>query len=339
MKIGELFFDLGFKSDTTKLKDFVRNVGDLNMSSVLAAFGLDRVYESIKHIMEVGDKTALSINNFSKVTGQSADEFQKWSKFATQMGMDAGVIASDVAGLQDSITRMSVTGEGSNAWNLIGVDPRGIPDMFTIIEKIRVKIKDLPVNQQRFYLENLGLSTELLKIIDTTDNEWESIVTQMTNASDQLQKMREWHKQINKLSGDWATVLTDLAAIFAPLLEFIVEAAEGFVKILHWLTPILEIVVKIGAAVLYIVALFNPLYRVATVIATILTGIGLISDRWGIAGTPNTQGNSTTNTRTNHNQFNFHIQGSDSQDMAKQFNEHLTRALSNAEYQTPLPNN
>ena len=60
MKIGELFVELLFKSDNMKLKEFVNTIGELDLKSVSSAFGLSKLYDITKKIMEVG-KEALSL--------------------------------------------------------------------------------------------------------------------------------------------------------------------------------------------------------------------------------------------------------------------------------------
>ena len=100
------------------------------MSSLLNAVGLDGLYEGIKKIMEVSDRTALSINNFADQTGQSAQEFQKWSKFAEQFGLDANIIGQSIETLEDNIMGLRMTGAGANAYNIIGIDPREFRSYF-----------------------------------------------------------------------------------------------------------------------------------------------------------------------------------------------------------------
>ncbi len=59
MTIGELVFELGFKADTVKINDFIGMVGKLNLSSVLASFGVKELYDGLNKIMGIADETAI----------------------------------------------------------------------------------------------------------------------------------------------------------------------------------------------------------------------------------------------------------------------------------------
>ena len=52
MKIGELFMELGFKADTMKLNEFVKSIGELNMSSVMAGAEVAALADMTKKLLE-----------------------------------------------------------------------------------------------------------------------------------------------------------------------------------------------------------------------------------------------------------------------------------------------
>lgn len=64
MKLGELFFELGFKSDHMKLKDFGKAVSELNMSSILSAGSFGAMIHGAKELISMADEMAHGVNKF-----------------------------------------------------------------------------------------------------------------------------------------------------------------------------------------------------------------------------------------------------------------------------------
>ena len=123
MKVDSLEVQLGFKLEDTKLKDFIKSLGELDMKSVASAFGLEKMYEMVQKIMEAAGKTALSLRQFSDETGMSTKELQQWSAFAATMGVSAEEVTGSAKHLQDAVTKLRLTGEGSAGWAILGIDP------------------------------------------------------------------------------------------------------------------------------------------------------------------------------------------------------------------------
>lgn len=227
MKIGELLFELGFKADTMKLKDFGRAVSELNVSSVLTAGAFGAVYEGAKHLIGLADDMALGVNKFSRETGQSTQDIQKWNAMAQQMGVSAGTVASSVSTLEDNLFKMKFTGEGTNIWNMLGLDPRHTKDMFEVLSMLRSRLKNMSTEQQRFFLQNLGLSTEMLNIFKLTDQQWADIPKQQALSNEELKKMDEFHKSSQKLSHDIAIAWADIGVSLIPIAEKIIKISDN----------------------------------------------------------------------------------------------------------------
>lgn len=217
MKIGELLFELGFKSDTMKLRDFGKAVSELNMSSILSAGSLGAVFEGAKALIGIADDMALGINKFGRETGQSVVEVQKWTKMAEQMGVSAGVVTGAVQTLQDNLFRMKFTGEGSNIWNMLGLDPTHTKNMFEVLTMLRERLKGANTETQRFFLQQLGLSTELLNMFKLTDEQWKDIAKQQGLSTEQLKRMDEYHRKSIEATQNLKQAFADLGTSIAPI--------------------------------------------------------------------------------------------------------------------------
>lgn len=227
MKIGELFMELGFHADTMKLKDFGRAVADLNMTSILSAGSFGVLYEGAKKIIDMADDLGEGILKFGRETGQSTQEIQKWSTMAKEMGVSADVVATSVSGLEDRIFRMRITGEGSNIWAMLGLDPRKTNDMFSVLTMLREKLKNLSTEQQRFFLEQLGLSTEMLNIFKLTDEQWKDIPRQQALSNQELDKIQQYNTAIAKTSRDFQIIWADIAVTMLPAIDAFLKVSDS----------------------------------------------------------------------------------------------------------------
>lgn len=217
MTIGELVFNLGFKADTMKLRDFGKSLADLNMTSILTAGSFGAVYEGAKALVGIADDMALGINKFGRETGQSTQEIQKWTKMAEQMGVSTSTVTGTVASLEDQLFRMKFTGEGSNIWAMLKLDPTHTNNIFQVLTMLRDRLKGLSTEQQRFFLENLGISTEMLNMFKLTDSQWADIGKQQALSQQQLDQMNETHIKMTQATQSLKMVWADLGVALSPI--------------------------------------------------------------------------------------------------------------------------
>lgn len=228
--IGELVFKVMFQADTMKLKDFSKAVGELNMSSIVSAGNLGLLYEGAKSLINLTDNVALGINKFGRETGQSREEIQKWDKMAEQMGVTTGSVEGSITSLVDGLYRMKRFGENSNIWGQL-IDPTKTKDMFQVLTMLRERFKGMAVDEQRYYLQKLGLDTQLLNILDLSDGKWKEISAIWALSIEQLDKMDEHHQQMVKSQQALQRAYQDFGSTIAPI-------STAFD---HWKTAVLEI--------------------------------------------------------------------------------------------------
>jgi hypothetical protein len=211
VKIGELFVELGFKTDQPKLKDFVKSIGDARLSSIMAAAGLGTLYKVISDMRESAEAAALPLNAFAKVTGQSTLELQKWSYAAERAGVKGDLIAQSISDLQMSVARMRLTGEGMSGYTLLGINPVEVlrtKNYFELLGMILGRLKGLSPEFQRLALQQIGQSDQLLVLGDR----WKEINDQVTLNGAEIQKIVEAHAEIWRLLKDIGTLWNKLYA-------------------------------------------------------------------------------------------------------------------------------
>ena len=239
MEVGELLINLGFKSDTAKLRDFIHDVGDLNLASIFATAGLAGIVDGIKDIMQTADAAARSLNIFQSLTGLSAQDLQQWDQVAQESGIAAGEMASAINGLQDNIEKLKLTGEGAAFFGFLGIDPTKMTDTFTSLKLILNAIKDMDIAKQKFILTKFGLPENLVQMIPNM----ERINSITTSSSEDLNTMRGFMQKITDLSSDWKKLIIEIGAIleksFVGDLLYGLDVLVRFIS--HWqiLLPLL----------------------------------------------------------------------------------------------------
>ena len=343
MKIGELFVELGFHADTMKLKEFTSALGELSMSSVMSVLGLGTLYESVKKIMGIADETALSINRFGATTGQNVQEFQRWDKWAQQMGAQAGTVSSSINTLEDSITKLMVTGEGAPTWSLLGIDPTKYRKNYVeLLKVLGEKFKGTPIEWQRLMLQQLGLPLDLLMILPKIRDNWEDIQKQIAISNANLEIMAKFHQRNKELGDAIKDTFIGMAVNIEPLIEKLEIISKKLLDILGISKSLEEHpreLGKIKSPVEYLTAPVNPFLASDMLLSLFRGEGGLLPISKTSSLTTSSTSSLTTSSKSQVFNTTFNIDGSkDSQDIADQIEERWNRKFKNAEFNTPAGN-
>lgn len=267
--LNELYVLLGFKGDTTKLKDFINSIGEVNLSTVAASVGLGGLYAATQKLMTIGETTALSMEHFATTTGQSAQEMQRWSIVAKSVGLTTQDIQGAVKSLEDSVLRFMYMGEGSPFWVQLGIDPTTTTDSLQLMHKISDALQGMSIAEKRFYLQNLGLSESFLileKEMRRVGWQTQSLIVPTEEQTDAVMRnYMAWHR----VRDEWGTVLTEIAAKLAPAFEGLARFTESVVLFIHQSSEFQSALIAIASAV--------------TILATVMALAGLAA--W-ISGIP-----------------------------------------------------
>ena len=270
MKIGELFMELGFKADTVKVNDFINMIGKLNMNSIMAAAGVDGLYNGLKNIMEVGSGLTEPMYTFNRETGLSAQKMQQWAEYAIIMGVSGDVVASSLSGLQKKMAAMQF-GDASllNGIYLLQqagarINQNDLNNPFNFLEKATEGLQKIKPELRTYVAGLLGLNDQilLLKSFKGTD-----LLPAPT--AQQVQNIRDYGSAWAMVGIQMSQVMTDIASSFAPDLKNLGESISGFFAKLHEdgknLRGVLESIVGV-------IALFTgPIGQVGYLLAMVAT--------------------------------------------------------------------
>ncbi len=243
MKIGELFMELNFKSDSTKLNDFIKMVGDLDMSSLLAATGLGGIYEALKNIMDIAGKAGMEMNKYTTITGMSAQQMDSWSKFAQQMGADGNLISDTFKKLQMDQQKTKTYGMSQDVSSGIGMvlNRTGVNllktyygDVSKYYDAVREGIKGVDDASKRQILSLLGISEQNLLLMKQSDEVYAQRNKQATINTEEVQKLSEFWRLTVKTGQEIGTIFVHIGAgmtsLLTPVMKFVEGLAEALVK-------------------------------------------------------------------------------------------------------------
>lgn len=236
MKIGELFMELGFKADTMKLNEFVKSIGELNMSSVLAGSGVAALADMTKKLLEGTGELARDMRFFGTETGMSAQKMQSWSNLAKQLGMDGDQVASTLKHLQTAVTQTKLGNVDQglmqaysllNTYGKAGIDLN--QDYFTQIEKMRTGFQNINPDMRRTVANMAGMNDQMINFLLMSDQDWAKRNSQPVMDDAQIQKMKEMNMEWAKLSQELAIIGNKFATDISPV---IIETTRALVEML-----------------------------------------------------------------------------------------------------------
>lgn len=359
MKIGELFVELGFHADTIKLNEFAQLLGRLNLSSVLASFGVKELYDGLKDIMSIGERTAMGMNLFGKETGLSAQKMTQWTKYAEQMGVSGDAVSSALTTLQKKSAGLKSGLDSSLLTPLYmlnqagsGITNADLDNPFVFLEKAIKGLQKVNPELKTTIAGMLGINEQLLAIKSFGDaNLLPAISPEQVNA------LLKYHKVWTDLSQTISMFFTNLASEYAPDLQSFGEALVGMGK------NISQNVVEFRAwfeVLTGFAALFVPFLRLPYVLYMIATHFREISDaaksawEWvdkiahayapANVGASLRQGfdnfvgggNSSSSSKQISQTNTFHITSNNPQEVGKKVHDVIRDLLSDAQYQQPL---
>lgn len=365
MTAGELLVKLGFEVDTIKLNEFIKDLGELNLSSVIAAAGLKGMVDGLTDIMKTADAVSSSLNKLSGITGVQQQTFQQWDNAAQQFNMSAGETNSILSDIQKNINLLKVGQGNAVAWaQLFHIPVAGREnDPAGVFHDILKSLEGMDPVQARLRLNMAGINEDAILLVGHEDD----IANQVHNTTEQFRQMGEFHSKINKLSNDWKILLIAIASAITSILDPLIEILDTILTVVIQLEEAMPAWLKDLAAATVVWGTIYGLIR-ATVTAMsvlsglsaikflgpLLTGVASVASKLnpliaglsiaGALGTvaydllkPKNQQNQNTNNDGDLNQTNhYNIQSNDPNDIMRRISEYHQQQNRDVQGQSPL---
>jgi hypothetical protein len=334
MKIGELFIQLGFEADTMKLKDFVRSIGDLNMSSIIATGAWGEFASITKSLLEGTAGLAQEMRFFTETTGLSAQRMQSWSQLARQLGLDGNIVAQTLKHLQTSIqqTKLGNVDQGlMQAYSLLNIYGKAGIDIsqeyFTQLENIRKGLLNLNPEMYITLTQLGGLNEQMISFLTMQEKDWALRDKQPVIRPADIERMKEMNMEWVKLTQEMTILGNQFAIEIAPV---IISTTKALVDLLKELKSFVnqDLFKKIMGGL-------NTVGQIGMIPGRLEMGL--------ITGNPKyfqdiMNWGKTPAAVTNNNNVNFNIQGDNPREIADQVNKSIKEILSDTHYQMPAVN-
>lgn len=273
MKLGELFFELGFKSiGKAEASNFDKQIGSLKTKS--AAFGKELFKLGSVVTMTSGIITAftkkmsdavVNLDKISSLTGMSSDTIQRLGEMAATTGTDINQLSGAVMALQKQSVDISL-GRGGNigVFQFLGLDPH--EDPIKNLDKLAIKLQKMPTALGTAMASDLGLSPELIYFLKEKGN-LPAANPETILSSSEVKRLKDFNFYFNRIFEQSSRVLQKFAAFLTPIATQVVyffdRMSSMFGEVLNRLDPVfvklkkyMPFIVGVGIALFYA---FNPL--------------------------------------------------------------------------------
>lgn len=239
MKLGEIFYELGFQADNTKFNDFLKMVGELDMKSVMGAAGFGALADKIRDAVENTKEASMDLYRFGIVTGMNEQKLDSWAKAAKQAGLEGDTLKQTLSGLQQQQLRARQFGASQDVQQAIymlqnlgkGDLSRAymMDDAFTFYEKVQKAINGVNPALQRQIVELMGINEQNLIFMKNQEK--------FSERNSQAIISRETEMAMRDLNASWAKLNQELSIVGA---KFATEIAPAMIKTAQAISTVLR---------------------------------------------------------------------------------------------------
>lgn len=223
MKIGELFFSLGFDVKADSLKSFQKGLDDtISSLSIFAEVKAAAAIYAIDKLVQGSIKAGASLHNFTEQTGLSNQELQKWQAAATlsNVALSADDVTASVMALQNQLVMIQKLGGGnSGAFRLLGIDPTTLRTPFEALDKLREAAGRTDKGLFNTVLQQLGINPGMINVLDKTTQEFNKLTEGIGLADSEVEKLQHAGETIADFEKRLTNFSTTTIASFVPAID------------------------------------------------------------------------------------------------------------------------
>lgn len=126
MKIADLYAEVGFKFDSVKLREVGKYIGDLNVSSIIAATSITGLGLEIKSLIDSSAQLSSNLTTLHANTGIDNDFSQKFEKAAKALGSSKEAADGLISSLSKIRQSIKFGGSVPRGLSLLGINYQDI---------------------------------------------------------------------------------------------------------------------------------------------------------------------------------------------------------------------
>lgn len=252
MTPSELVVKYIFKADTTKLNDFIKGIGELNMSSIMAGLGIGALGETIAltakeigKLMEHGESTARWMKNFTAMTGESSQVMKKWKDMAEEMGLNGEALVGTIVKLSEQKLQLPFNAGLRQQYYQLELATHGLfrrtDSAFKQLIALAKAIEIDPKNKETimYLARGIGVGVELNQLLLMNDKDRLTMMERMSALTDkQVDSLNKSAAASERLKKAWGDIGDRIAAAlskgfegketeYASFLETLLKGGKG----------------------------------------------------------------------------------------------------------------
>lgn len=242
-----------------------------------AAYALNRLTNELVQ----SNQAFLDLTRTSDISLQT---FQEWDSVGKMFGVQNA--AQEISNLNDKLFNLMLTGEGARGFQLAGIDPRG-QDAEGVMEQLRDRVATLDDTSASYLLRQMGIDPKMLHLLRMTREEFSSLTAEMKKyqlTPKQRRDIQLMNVQLQiaaqKLQYLKQRAILALMPVWVKFVQSFARVAEGFARIVKWVTSTKEGIIALAGAIttilipaiyaLYIAISSHPIVAAITAIFSTL---------------------------------------------------------------------
>ena len=170
MNIAELFIKLGVKGDGGAKKALTgvsTQLGEVKSMSLEAKAAILGVVYGLKSMMGFGMNLGTGLQQFSHLTGMSAEALQRWQYAGRQVSVSNEEVENSLKGVQQAMSNMLI-GKGAPEGmamlaDKVGFDMEKARDTFYVMKKLQEFAKTMPADIGNTVLRSFGVGDGMIQ--------------------------------------------------------------------------------------------------------------------------------------------------------------------------------
>jgi len=233
MKVGELFFLLGFKVNDNGLRNFDNGLKQLTTNFDLAKIGAIAAIYAMERFIDSSITGAIALYNFTQQTGNSAQALQQWQAAAHAANPALGIdqISQSIQTLENNLVEIRRFGAGNAspfAW--LKVDIGHGQNAIEVLEQLRERVSTLDRATAVNLIQKMGLNPGFINILTRSREEFDKFIKDATRSDPAILALEKLGEKIALFKLRLTVFKDNVVASFAPGIMKMLDTVELFAR-------------------------------------------------------------------------------------------------------------
>lgn len=221
-----------------KISSLVTGIGVFVGALAGAAFALNRLTNELVQSNQ-------AMLNLTRTTDIAQSTFQKWGGIGKLLGVEDA--DQQLAGLNERLFDLMLTGQGARGFQLAGVNPIG-QDANGVLEQLRARISGMNDTAASYLLQQMGLDPKMLHLLRMSRAEFEALgqtIQKYQLTPEQSHQIQQMNMQL-QIAGLKLKYLKDRAILaimpyWVKFVESLASVTEFLIKVATWVNKNIKV--------------------------------------------------------------------------------------------------